>query len=63
MYHGGQYSHGITRSLFKDAEMQDPAQNIPSDRAKIKEPPDKIAIKVSVCASRMKKMRPPNVTT
>ena len=49
MYHARQYSYGITRSLFKDAEMHDLAPDIQPDRVKIKEPPDKIVIEVLDC--------------
>ena len=42
------YLYSINRFLFKDAEMHAPAPDIPPDRAKKKEPPDKIDTGISV---------------
>ena len=52
MYHDQQYSHGITRSLFKDPEIHDLVPDIQPDWTKIKEPLDKIGIEVLDYPSR-----------
>ena len=60
------YPYSINRFLLEDAETHASVPDIPSDRMKNKEPPDKIDLDISVPLPppfRDEKMGPPKIKT